>query len=141
MKTKSCTILTAVVFACEVALAIGTLLVFHACGKTDEGSYMACHWAQMAVVTLAVVAAISSLIALAAKNPSFVRGLLVGQIPVIAAAAIIPKNIINLCMMSTMRCHSTMRPAVIVLCVIILVLLLVNVVTTAGKAKVDEANK
>ena len=47
-------------------------------------------------------------------------GLDIAIIPMALLAAAIPGNIINLCMIATMRCHTIMHPAVIVMSVLMI---------------------
>ena len=95
------------------ALATGIKFVFHACDKKPDGSWMSCHWAQEAVFAIALAIAAMALIRLIVRSADIKTGLSLAMIPAAIMAAVIPNNMINLCMMKDMHCHSMMRPAVI----------------------------
>ena len=112
----------------SAVLALGAAFVFHACGPKDDGSFMSCHWAQQAVFGLGLVMMIISCMHLGAKNPRMKMGISLAIIPVAVYTALVPQFVIKLCMMSSMRCHTTMRPAAAVICVLIVVIAAVDVI-------------
>ena len=127
MKNKSAFITDILLFLASAFFCTGTKFIFHACGKKDDGSYMACHWAEQAVFAIGISIVIISLLVLFIKNRKFKAGAAAAVIPSALMAAIIPNNMINLCMMDTMRCHSTMRPFVIIASVIIIIIAAVDI--------------
>lgn len=102
-----------------IILTAGVMLVFHACGPKDDGGWMSCHYAQLTVFGLGIAMACMSVFSLFADGKlSAVLRIL--TIVCAAAAAVIPGNVIHLCMMSGMRCRAVMRPSVILLSVLIM---------------------
>lgn len=101
-----------------VLLAIGIMLLFPACGPKDDGTWMNCHNAQMAVFWLACVMAVLAAAALLIK-PAVARWLHVAVAALAVAAAVVPGNLVHLCMMEGMQCRAVMRPSVILFSVII----------------------
>ncbi len=99
----------------SVVLAAGVKLWFHACAAKEDGTWMHCHTAEKAVCISGAVLAVLLLAELYVKRGS-VRCLL-GVLCAACAAvtAFIPNTIVKMCMMTDMRCHSTMKPAVILL--------------------------
>ena len=90
-----------------------------ACGPRGDGSEMICRDASQAVVWLGGALAALALLRLPARGR--VRLALDALIAALAAAAaILPGNLLPLCMMRTMRCHFLLRPAVILVGVAIL---------------------
>ncbi|MBR1591567.1 MAG: DUF4418 family protein [Ruminococcus sp.] len=122
MKNKSAFITDLLLFLASAFFCTGTKFVFHACGKKEDGSYMSCHWAEQAVFAVSISIVIISLLVLLVKNRKFKAGAAAALIPCALMAAIIPNNMINLCMMNTMRCHSTMRPFVITASAVIIII-------------------
>lgn len=111
-------IIEVLILLLSAALCVGVKLIFHACGQTDEGKWMACHWAEQAVAALGGSMTLTAVMLLCMRKSAVKLGLSLALIPQAAAAALIPNTLINLCMMETMRCHTTMKPAVIVISVI-----------------------
>ena len=93
----------------------GIRTVFTPCGSAEDGSWMTCHWAGQAVTGLAAVLFAISLIHLFIQKTEIKQGLSLAMIPAAVLTALLPGNLISLCMMNTMRCHSLMRPFVIVM--------------------------
>ncbi len=104
-----------------LALCIGVKTVFHACGQTDKGKWMACHWAEQAEMALGVSIAVTALMRLIVRSGGKKQGLALALIPQGIAAALIPNTLIKLCMMENMRCHAVMKPASIVIAVLVAV--------------------
>ncbi len=113
----------------SVLLTFGSVFLFHACEPMEDGSWMMCHYAQLVVTVFgAVIMAICILRIIIPASLNAARGLSLACIPVSAACIMIPQNIIPLCMMDTMRCHSVMRPAVIVIGIMIIVLSIIDLI-------------
>ncbi|MBR2283889.1 MAG: DUF4418 family protein [Ruminococcus sp.] len=95
-------------------LCIGVKAVFHACGAKDDGTFMNCHNAENAAAVLGAAMMILSAFSLFIRK----KGVRICTAALTAAAgifaAVIPNNVIHLCMMESMRCHAVMRPAVII---------------------------
>ena len=115
----------------SIALCVGAKLVFHACGQTDEGKWMACHWAEQAAAALGGSMTVTAIILLCMKKSSAKFGIALAIIPQAIAAALIPNTLIRLCMMEDMRCHTVMKPAVIIISAAAAVLAVVCAVINA----------
>ncbi|MFC2821867.1 MAG: DUF4418 family protein [Sphaerochaeta sp.] len=113
-------ILTCAVFILSIFLAVGSVSIFHACGPKADGDFMICHWAERTVTAMGCVISVISLIALlSGKNMGQRKGALLSTLPCLIMTAFVPNNIIRLCMMETMRCHTVMKPAVIGIVIVI----------------------
>ena len=108
-------------------LITGALTFFRAC-DASEGKYMACHWAQNAVVLSGAILLLLSLLRIFIPNRAVKSGVSLGVTVLSAATAFIPAAVINLCMMDTMRCHTVFRPAVIAVSAVIAVIALTDTV-------------
>lgn len=119
-KSIKALIMELTLFILSALLAVGVMTFFSACKhKTDTGMWMACHWAQMAVFGAACAMAAVSLAMLFVKSGRARLGLAFSLIPVSIYTALIPNTLISLCMKTDMRCHTVMKPAVIVISVLI----------------------
>lgn len=114
-------ILGVILLLLGLALCIGVKTVFHACGQTDEGKWMACHWAEQAEMALGASIAVTALMRLIVRSGGKKQGLALALIPQGIAAALIPNTLIKLCMMENMRCHAVMKPASVVIAVLVAV--------------------
>ena len=103
------------------ALTLGSLFVFNAC-PGEDGKYMACHWAQNAVVLIGSVLVLALLIRVFIPSRDIKTGITLTSFLLSIAAALIPGVFINLCMMDTMRCHSAFKPSVIAVSAVLAVL-------------------
>ena len=101
-------------FLLALLLTVGSLTIFKACGEHD-GKYMACHWAQNAVTLIGAVISIQALLRILLKNSGIKAGLAISIFLSAVSVIFIPGHVISLCMMDTMRCISTFKPAVIVI--------------------------
>ncbi len=104
--------------ALALLMAAGVLTVFSACPVKEDGTWMRCHGAQMAVA--ACGAAMAALFAISA----FVKA---GRVKILlnaaafalsAAAFLLPGNIMPMCLMRTMRCYAVMQPFVRIMSVL-----------------------
>lgn len=109
-----------------VILCAGIKLVFHAC-KVGE-NVMACHWAEQAVFAFGLVLVLQSLGLMIFREAGVRKGIYFSIVPTAVITALIPGVLIHLCMMNDMRCHTVMRPAVIILTVLIVICAVVNMV-------------
>lgn len=117
-----------ITFVLSVILAIGSVSFISACPVSEEHT-MVCHWAQIAVTSLAVILAVSSLAAIVIPDKKVKGGILIGLIPVSAVTFLIPGILIKLCMMDSMRCLSVFQPAVRIFAVVLFI------VSVAGGVK------
>ena len=132
---KKISLIDIILFVLSFVLFLGTIFVFHACPAKDDGSWMVCHWAEHGVIALSAPLAFLSLIRLFIKNGLIKTGISLSFVPIAVLTAFIPGVFINLCMMKDMRCHTIMRPSVIVLCILIAALSLVDVLVQQKNAK------
>ena len=133
-------ILDAAVLLLSAALCIGTKLLFHACGAKEDGGWMNCHWAECAVFAAGIALTVSGLLLCTVKGRRQRAGIALGIVPAALTAAFLPQNVIPLCMMNTMRCHSVMRPAVMVLgCLIAVCALTDNILSLKAAKEEDRA--
>lgn len=107
--------------AAAVLLTVGSLTFFSACGE-HEGKYMTCHWAQNTVVLIGAVISLLALIRTVIRGSGIRTGLTFGIFALAVSEALVPQTVIDLCMMDTMQCHTTFRPAVTVISAVIAVI-------------------
>ena len=105
----------------SVLFLLGILFVFHPCGPKEDGSWMNCHWAEQAVFVMGCALTAMAVFVLISGKSEAGAGAALSMTALSAAAALTPGLAINLCMMTTMHCHTVMRPAVIVICALIAV--------------------
>ncbi len=119
-----------------LVLTIGAFTFFKACGEHD-GKFMACHWAQNAVVLVGIVLTFLALVRIFIPEEKIKTGLAIGVFALSVSVIFIPGTAINLCMMDDMACHTTFKPAVIVVAAVTAVIALADVI--AGYIKVKES--
>lgn len=107
--------------AVSLILCIGVQTLFGTCGKSEDGTFMSCHWAGLAVFGVACVILVLSIVNLLVRNTGISIGLSVGILLNALLAALIPGRLISTCMMADMRCNAVTKPAVMVCCLIIAV--------------------
>lgn len=120
--SKSFPVCGAVVFILSAVFFVGSLTVFKPCGQTEEGTWMTCHWAGVAVSAIAAVLCVQSLFHIVAGN-KVKNGIGLAMLPTALSAFFIPGILIPLCAEKTMRCRSFLRPASIVFPVLIILIL------------------
>lgn len=96
---------------------IGALTFFKTCGPREDGSWMNCHWANQTVTGLAAVMTVLSIARFFLGDGEKI-GLDLSQIALAVLTAVLPGNLIPLCGMETMRCHTVFQPAALVLSVL-----------------------
>ncbi|MBR0171492.1 MAG: DUF4418 family protein [Lachnospiraceae bacterium] len=120
-KNNPASVIDVIILLLCLLLTAGIKLVFHACAPKEDGSWMTCHWAEQAVFAIGVAMVIQAL-ALLLYDRQGKHGVKAGISFALAIqgiiCAVLPGILINLCMMQDMRCHTLMRPAVIVLCIL-----------------------
>ena len=117
-----------VLTALSLFLTIGVKTVFAACGPKEDGSWMACHWAEQAVFASGIVLSCISVMILLISDEKVRLGLSLAVIPAAAVTALIPGVFSGLCMMTNMHCHTVTRPSVTVISVLIAAAALVDVI-------------
>ena len=116
----------------SLILLFGSHFAFHACAPKPDGSWMLCHWAERTVTVLGIVFVMLSVVRFfvdfRTKN-----GISLSFIPLALFTALVPGFIIKLCMIKDMRCHTVMKPAVIVLSILILLVSLIDFIVSLKK--------
>ena len=119
MKNRKLMIADLIVLLLSGLLCLGTKFWFHACGQTEEGKWMACHWAEQAVFAAGIALTVSAVLLLTVRSRRVKGGIALGMLPAAVTAAFVPQHVISLCMMNTMRCHMVMKPAVLVIALLL----------------------
>ena len=127
-------IFSAAALILSVLLAVGSATFVSACPVSEEHT-MVCHWAQVAVTSLAVVASVISLTAVVIPDTKIKTGLLTALIPLSVVTFLIPGTLIHLCMMESMRCISVFQPAVRIFAVVIFIVSLAGVIRSFAAKK------
>lgn len=104
----------------SIVFCIGIVAFFGPCGPKDDGAWMSCHWAGQAVAGLAAVLVAISVIHAIVPDAKLKQGLAIAAIPVAVLAAVLPGNVIDLCMMSDMRCHAVMQPSALIFSILMI---------------------
>lgn len=100
-------------------LAVGSQVLFPACGPNAEGMYMSCHYSQETVSAIGALVAVLAIVYLASKKAGARRGIsLVSALAGLLVVAV-PTVIVGVCPMPTMHCHLYFLPSSILLGVII----------------------
>jgi hypothetical protein len=104
-------------------------LIFQ-CPTKDDGTYMHCHNANIAIAIISCVILVLSIISLMPNNK--LTGYITSIVIAIASVfcSIVPGIIISLCMMPEMTCRATMRPTAIISSVIIFISAIVSLLFT-----------
>ena len=97
---------------------VGIQTIFAPCEPHEDGTWMTCHWAGEALLGIAAVMLVMSLLHLLPLRTGMKEGLVIAMIPVSFLIIVLPGRLIPLCMMETMRCHVIMQPAVTVIAVL-----------------------
>jgi hypothetical protein len=92
------------------AILLFTVTCIFQCPKTEAGTYMNCHKANVAVAVISGVLIVLGIFLCVLKN-KLARRILFGiSACVSVVCAIVPGIVISLCMMPGMTCRSIMRP-------------------------------
>ena len=103
----------------SVILTAGVKFLFHACGQKEDGSWMHCHDAEQTVFVLGIMLTVMSVLMLIFSEEKKKRWIKIIMIPTALTAVFVPNILIHMCMMKGMRCLSVMRPAVIIISLLI----------------------
>ncbi|MCR5214138.1 MAG: DUF4418 family protein [Eubacterium sp.] len=138
MKKKIFEILPIII---ALLLSLGVVTVFKACDPMEDGTWMHCHAAQNDVFILGLVIGGLGTIALLIKKKAVKIIVGVVNLGLGVLTSIVPGILVHLCMMHTMRCHSVMRPFVVIVSIILILTELVNVFLLVGKRKVYDEKR
>ncbi len=110
----------------SIFLTVGVLFLFHACGQHEDGKFAACHWAERTVFGVGIVLSFITFFNMLSKNYSekVAFSTSIGFISLLAFAT--PGILIDICKMPSMICVSAMRPAVMIISMLIFVVSIVN---------------
>ena len=134
-ENKRVTIPDVLILVLGLVLGIGVKFVFHACKSTMEsGMYMSCHWAEQMVAALGFLIFLQAVLILV-FGAKVRLGISFSIIPTALLSVITPGVLINLCMKTDMHCHAVMRPAVIIIGILIIIAACVNVIIEWRKEK------
>ena len=112
MDTSSAKPIVGIVCCALSALLIAGLMTFAGPCVHEDGTVGTCGWAARATLAVAVVSLILSLVRIFELDEGERRGLDVGILSTSILSAVMPGPIIDLCMVTTMRCHTLMGPFV-----------------------------
>jgi hypothetical protein len=112
----------------NLVFLIGLRTFASACGMKEDGTWMTCHWAMQALSGMAAVLLADSVLNLILQDPKIKTGIMAAMIPAAILCIILPENLIGLCMMDTMHCHTVMRPFSILMSMADLVLAAVGII-------------
>lgn len=117
-----------------LVLAIGLFTFLRPCVH-DDGAYGTCHWAGQMIAGLGAVLTVQAALALFFRDSKLREGISLSMIPVAALTALTPGLLIPLCGMAAMRCNLIMKPATIVIAVLLAVLSIVDAAFEHNRAK------
>ena len=128
MKSRLSYILGIAAALVSIFLMLGIKLIFPACGMHDDGTYSSCHTASQVIWWMALAMAVIWILFTIINNR--IISTVISGVSILAGifCALIPGTIVNLCMMPTMRCQSTMKPFVIACGAVVAVLSIINLV-------------
>ncbi len=99
----------------SILIAAGSVSFLGPCVHED-GTFGACHWAGQAMLGIGLLLCLQSLAALLIRDNRIRVGLFLSCLMTAILGLVTPGTLIDLCRMSTMRCRSLMRPAMLILC-------------------------
>lgn len=92
------------------------------CGQQADGHWMVCHWAGEALFGVSAVLFAIALLHAVIWRAAIKTGLAMAMIPTAVLAFFLPGQMIDLCMMEMMRCHTVMQPAARAISVVMILL-------------------
>ena len=99
----------------SILIAAGSVSFLGPCVHED-GTFGACHWAGQAMLGIGLLLCLQSLAALLIWDNRIRVGIFLSCLMTAILGLVTPGTLIDLCRMSTMRCRSLMRPAMLILC-------------------------
>ena len=120
----------------SVFLTVSVRTFFGACVHED-GSFGACHWAGEAVFGSGIILSVLALLSCIFPQPGIRAGLALSSLVLSLGTAFVPGNLISLCMMSSMRCQAIMKPAVLVISVLLAVFSLIAFLVAYKRLKAE----
>ena len=114
-KNKWFTLISAAV---GLLLAVGVMTVFSACGPKEDGTWMKCHQAQIAVAVCGMALVVLFALTAVVKSKTAVMLLNVAALVISVIAFLIPGILMPMCMMKTMPCYTAMQPFVRIMAIL-----------------------
>lgn len=96
-------------------LAVGAQVLFHACGATETGMYMRCHYSQQAVSVAGAVVALLAVAVILVHDARLRRALSLASAASGLVVIGIPTILVGVCPMPTMVCHALLLPSSVLL--------------------------
>ncbi|MBR4345008.1 MAG: DUF4418 family protein [Lachnospiraceae bacterium] len=127
-KTKRFGITDTILLVVSASYYLLLLTVFKPCGPKEDGSFMVCQWSWRAVLVLAALTLILSIVRFVIAENNIRLGLSIAILSQSVAAIFIPGTIIPLCMMESMRCHEYTKQGNFVLAILIAAAAVVDIV-------------
>ena len=124
-----------------LVLLVGILTFCAPCGMHEDGAWSSCHWAGQAIIGLAGLTLLLSLLSLLSRKAWCRFAFSLSACGVSLLTALVPGTLIRLCMMSTMRCITVMKPCVLVLSLLMALLSLVGALQSRKAAKKEETQR
>ena len=118
MKNKVNKLMPIIAVVLSLLLVIGVNTLFSACAPKDDGSWMHCHMVQVCSMCLGIVILVLSAAMLFVKAKTVGNILRALSLVLSVSVGVLP-NCMSMCMMDNMRCHSVMKPFLLVLCVLL----------------------
>ncbi len=110
--------ITLIPAAVGLLLAVGAMTVFSACGPKEDGTWMKCHQAQIAVAVCGIALAVLFALTAVVKSKTAVMLLNVAALVISVIAFLIPGILMPMCMMKTMPCYTAMQPFVRIMAIL-----------------------
>ena len=114
-KNKWFTLISAAV---GLLLAVGVMTVFSACGPKEDGTWMRCHQAQIAVAVCGMALVVLFALTAVVKSKTSVLLLNIAALVISVIAFLIPGILMPMCMMKTMPCYTAMQPFVRIMAIL-----------------------
>ena len=114
-KNKWFTLISAAV---GLLLAVGVMTVVSACGPKEDGTWMRCHQAQIAVAVCGAALTVLFILTAVIKSKTAVILLNIAALVVSVIAFLIPGTLMPMCMMKTMPCYTVMQPFVRIMAIL-----------------------
>lgn len=115
------------ILALSVIYSVGIETFFKPCAQKSDGSWMLCHWAGNSVFAFSLAILAISLAHFFISDSRAKIGLSAALIPVSLFSALIPGIFVRLCISNTMRCHTIMRPSVIIISVLLIIVAVIDI--------------
>lgn len=125
-------VLDIVIAVLSCSLCAAPQFVFRTCGMKPDGGWMLCHWTGQAVTAIGAVVFLLSVVRFFA--PSQVKwGISLSLALLAILAALLPVQVLPLCGMASMPCHTLFEPAVRLISVLLFSAVVGDMIWQRGK--------